>query len=81
MKSKSSKKQLHFYYDQEADVLYLSLGKPLETDDSNEIDDGIVARYDAKTKKIKGLTILHAALRTKSGSVPIKLPLEVSFSQ
>lgn len=77
----SSKKQLNYFYDQEADIVYISKGEPSKTDISDEIDDGVVARFDAKTKEMKGLTILHFAQRGKSKSRTVKLPLEISFIQ
>lgn len=75
----SSKNQLNYLYDEEADVLYISKGKPSKTDVSDELEDEIVARYDAKTKKVKGLTILNFALRTKKTSRTVKLPFEIFF--
>ena len=41
--------------------------------------DEIVARYDAKTKQIKGLTILNFALRSKKNTRTVKLPFEINF--
>lgn len=76
-----SKNQLNYFYDQEADVLYLSKGKPSRKDISDELGDGIVARYDIDTKEIKGLTILNFAARTKKTSKTIKLPFEIAFTQ
>lgn len=75
----SSKNQLNYLYDKEADVLYISKGKPSKTDVSDELEDEIVARYDSKTKKVKGLTILNFALRTKKTSRTVKLPFEIFF--
>lgn len=77
----SYKNQLNYFYDQEADILYLSKGKPSRKDISDELGDGIVARYDTKTKEIKGLTILNFAARTKKTSKTIRLPLEIAFTQ
>lgn len=75
------KKQLNYFYDQEADILYISQGKPSKTDISDEIGDSVIARYDRKTKEIKGLTILHFAQRAKKKSTTVKLPLEITFMQ
>ena len=77
----STKKQLNYFYDQEADILYLSQGKPSKTDISDEIGDGVVARLDTKTKEVKGLTLLYFAQRAKSKSRTVKLPFEISFMQ
>lgn len=75
----SSKNQLNYFYDQEADILYISKGEPSKTDISDELEDEIVARYDAKTKQIKGLTILNFALRSKKSTRTVKLPFEINF--
>ena len=71
---------LNYYYDQEADILYMSKGLPSKKDDSDEISSGVVARYDSKTKEIKGLTILNFAKKSKEKSRTVKLPFEIGFS-
>ena len=77
----SSKSQLNYFYDQEADVLYISKGRPLKTDDSDEVDEDVIARYDAITKEIKGLTILNFAKKSKKTQRTIQLPFEIGFYQ
>ncbi len=47
---------LHWDYDEEADVLYLSIGKP-EPAVGVDIGEGIVVRYDETEKQIVGLTL------------------------
>lgn len=46
-------------YDKEADVLYVSFGKPQKADDAIQGKDGIIKRK--KGNKIVGLTILNAS--------------------
>lgn len=46
-------------YDEEADVLYVSFGKPQKADDAIQGNDGIIRRK--KGNKIVGLTILNAS--------------------
>ena len=46
-------------YDEEADVLYVSFGKPQKADDAIQGKDGIIRRK--KSGKIIGLTILQAS--------------------
>ena len=46
-------------YDREADVLYVSFGKPQKADDAIQGKDGIIRRK--KGNKIVGLTILNAS--------------------
>lgn len=46
-------------YDEEADVLYISFGKPQKAEDAVQGKDGIIRRK--KGSKIVGLTILNAS--------------------
>lgn len=46
-------------YDQEADVLYISFGRPQKADDAQQGGDGIIRRK--KNNKIIGLTVLGAS--------------------
>ncbi len=46
-------------YDKDADVLYVSFGKPQKADDSIQGEDGIVRRK--KKNKLIGLTFLNAS--------------------
>ena len=48
-------------YDQEADVLYISLDRPQEATDTGMTDDGILLRY--RGKDLVGITILDASAR------------------
>ena len=49
-------------YDAEADVLYLSFGKPRKAI-GVDIGDGVVVRYDEKKKEVVGLTVLGMRAR------------------
>lgn len=51
--------QLFIDYDEEADVLYISFGKPQKADDSVHGENDIIRRK--KSNKIIGLTILNAS--------------------
>jgi uncharacterized protein YuzE len=51
------KEKLSWEYDEEADVLYLSFGKPREAV-GMDIGEGVIVRYDEKHGEIIGLTIL-----------------------
>ena len=54
---------LKWEYDEEADVLYISVGKPRAAV-GTDIGDGVIVRYDNKKKEIVGLTILGFRERT-----------------
>ncbi|MEZ5337217.1 MAG: DUF2283 domain-containing protein [bacterium] len=47
-------------YDAEGDVLYISFEKGLAADDSEEIADDVIARYQAG--RVIGYTVLNASL-------------------
>ena len=67
--------KLHYFYDKEADVFYLSQGKPSAKSISQEASDDVVLRLDAKTKKIKGFTILNFSSRMHKKNTSIELPI------
>ena len=56
------KERLDWDYDEEADVLYLSLGKPRKAA-GVDLSQGVVVRYDEKKKEVVGLTILGIRAR------------------
>lgn|GEM_PF-414093 len=61
-------------YDEEADVLYLSVGKPRKAT-GVDIGQGVVIRYDEKKQEVVGLTILGVRARLvqslKNASRPV----------
>ena len=54
--------RIDWEYDEEADVLYLSFGKPRKAV-GIDIGDGVVVRYDEKKKEVVGLTVLGMRAR------------------
>jgi len=56
------KEQVDWDYDEEADVLYLSVGRPRKAT-GVDIGQGVVIRYDEKKKEVVGLTILGVRAR------------------
>ena len=50
---------LQYFFDREADVLYVSKGQPRSDAESDEVGDGIIARLDPVTREIVGFTILN----------------------
>ncbi|MGQ4915969.1 MAG: DUF2283 domain-containing protein [Candidatus Asgardarchaeia archaeon] len=57
LKIVEKRKDLEWDYDPEADVLYLSIGKP-RVAESIDIGDGIIVRIDPKSNEIVGITII-----------------------
>lgn len=72
------KKPLNIYYDKEADVLYVSHGKPSARDETFETEDEIVVRKNPKNGTVTGFTILHFLKRGAEGPT-ITLPFQFSF--
>jgi len=55
--------KVDFDYDEEADVLYISFGKPREAKDSVEVEDGVV--YRLADNEVVGITITDFKARTQ----------------
>ena len=67
-------KRLSFFFDNDADILYITVGEKSSAV-SKEIGEDILVRVDPKTKKVKGLTILNFTTRFKKMKHPKLLPL------
>jgi len=50
---------LQYFYDAEADVLYVSKGEPRAESDSDEVEEGVIARFDPVSREVVGFTILN----------------------
>lgn len=68
-------KRLRFFFDREADILYLSVGKPRPAL-SKEVGDDIVVRVDPKSHRVVGYTILN--LTKRFGKMKESEPLPVT---
>lgn len=71
---------LQYFFDREADVLYVSKGQPRSNVESDEVGDGIIARLDPVTREIVGFTILNFLKRTEQGLPAIVLPFRADLS-
>jgi len=67
-------KQLRFFFDRDADILYLSLGKPRPAI-SKEVGDDILVRVDPKNHRVVGCTILNLTKRFRKMKEAEPLPL------
>jgi len=61
-KEKEKKKEIKVSYDNQADVLYISFGKP-KAAISVEVDDGDLVRVDPFTDETVGITIIDFKAR------------------
>jgi uncharacterized protein YuzE len=57
-----SLEKIDFDYDEEADVLYISFGKPREAKNSIEVEDGVI--YRIADNEVVGITITDFKART-----------------
>ena len=63
LKILEGKKPLSWEYDEEADVLYVSVGDPKRAVNT-DIGDGVIVRYDEKKREVVGITLLGFRKRT-----------------
>lgn len=73
-------KPLQYFFDKEADVLYLSQGEPRADAESEEVGDGIVARFDPVTREVVGFTILNFLKRAEQGLPAVVLPFRADLT-
>ena len=66
LKILEGKPSLNWEYDEEADVLYISVAKPRPAI-GVDIGEGVIVRYDNKKKEVVGLTIIGFRARTLQG--------------
>jgi len=55
---------LHWDYDEEADVLYLSVGDPRPAV-GIDIGEGLIVRFDETEQSVVGLTVIGLRARTR----------------
>ena len=67
-------KRLTFFFDREADILYLSVGKPRAAI-SREVGDDMLVRVDPKSHRVVGCTILNLTKRFGKMKTAESLPV------
>lgn len=75
-------KGLKFYYDEEGDVLDVSIGAPEEAI-TRELKDDLLVRVDPETEEVEGFTILNFEKTSKQGieNFPIKADLSLEAKE
>jgi uncharacterized protein YuzE len=66
--------KLVFRYDRIGDIMYVEKCPPYAEQDSDEIGDEIVARFNPKTGEVEGLEILAWSKRMDAGET-VDLPI------
>lgn len=74
-----SNTEIKYDYDQEEDILYLSIGEPRPSI-TKEIEEGILIREDIKTGELTGVTILDYKERINNKE-KIDIPKEFDLSK
>lgn len=72
-------KKLTFTYDRKADILYINKVKPYASQESEELGDEIIARFNPQTREIENLEILFFSTRLLRSEL-FSLPIEAKFS-
>lgn len=70
--------QLNIFYDEEADVLYLTKGHPDYTD-YVEYRDNLILRFDPETNELIGFTIMDFSMYFTKKDEDIHLPINAKF--
>lgn len=71
-------KVMQLFYDDEGDVLYLSVGDPRPAV-SEELGDDVLLRHDIETGEVVGLTVLNFSSRFSTSKDSQKLPVEIDL--
>ena len=66
-------KKIMISFDKQADVMYMSFGKPVKAE-GEEIKEGIFARYDPKSRKLVGLTVVNFSKKFGMHPEEISIP-------
>jgi len=71
-------KGLTFNYDREADILYINKVEPYAEQDSDELGDEIIARFNPETGDIENLEVLFFSTRLLRHEI-FSLPVVANF--
>lgn len=66
--------RLSFKYDREADILYINKCQPYPEQESEELDDEVVARLNPKTGEVESLEVLFFSTRLMRSDL-LELPV------
>ena len=72
-------KKLSFQYDRLADILYINTRAPYAEQESEELDNEIIARLNPKTGEIENLEILFSSTRLLHKNL-FELPISAHLS-
>lgn len=81
MDKNSVTKRLAFNYDRDADILYMDKCPPYAEQESEEIDDGVIARINPDSGEIENLEVLFFStrlLRNHLFNLPVEADLRIA---
>jgi uncharacterized protein DUF2283 len=67
--------KLTFEYDKIGDILYINKCRPYVGQDSEELEDDVVARFNPDTHEIENLEILFFTKRLEQDKAVLELPV------
>ena len=67
--------KLTFEYDKIGDILYINRCRPYIGQDSEELEDDVVARFNPDTREIENLEILFFSKRLQQDKTVLELPV------
>lgn len=76
-------KKLTFEYDKEGDILYINKCDPYAEQESEEIDYGVIARFNPETEEIENLEVMFFSKRLLQNQwfeLPIKANFQLSLT-
>ena len=74
--------KLTFKYDREADILYINKTRPYPEQESEELDDEIVARLNPVTGEVENLEVLFFStrlLRSNLFEIPVSAEMHLAL--
>ncbi len=71
-------KKLTFNYDRQADILYINKVAPYAEQESDELGDEIIARFNPTTGEIENLEVLFFSTRLLRSEL-FSLPVDAEF--
>lgn len=75
------KKQTKIHYDEEGDLLEISIGNPTKSY-ATEVEPGIFLRRDVKTDEVKSIEILGFKKRSKQQKdIEVNIPLKIAIAE
>ena len=69
--------KLTLHYDQIGDILYIETCRPYAEQDSDELDDEIIARSNPETGQVESLEILFFSRRLRDGICELPVTAEL----